>query len=122
MLAQRSDGLFKWAHLASDYVKKTDLDPMSCFNAVATSTSAKGTDLLDEMYGHILAEIIPEDQCKTAITTRFCSVMGQVLASSEPLSIAVLTAVQLHFTQEVDHYEVDDVIGLLGLLLKLHNP
>jgi hypothetical protein len=115
-LAQRSDGLFEWARLASDYVKKTGLDPMSRFNAVATGTSAKGTDLLDEMYGRILAEIMPEDQCQIAIT-RFRSVMGQILASSEPLSIAVLTAVRLHFTQEDDRYEVDDVTGLLGSLL-----
>ncbi|OAX35139.1 WD40 repeat-like protein [Rhizopogon vinicolor AM-OR11-026] len=119
MLAQKSEGLFEWARLACEYIKnmpRVDMDPMDRFKAVvaAMSEPRTGTHLLDDMYGRILKEIITEDQ---ETVTMFRSVMGQILASLEPLSITTLTAMRLHFASEDSRYEVERVIRSMGSLI-----
>jgi hypothetical protein len=96
-LALKSDGLFEWAHLSCEYIKGTDtvwLNTTNCFEAVVARTSAKGTCLLDDMYRCILVDSIPEDEEMIPV---FCSVMAQILASSELLPMAALTAMRLYF-------------------------
>jgi len=118
-LAQKSDGLFEWARLVCEYIKGTNrvgMDPMERFEAVVAGTSAKGTRLLDDMYGRILAEIMPEDEHEEAIP-RFCSVMGQIIASLEPLPMDALAAIRLHISCGDARYRVDRVIRPLGSLL-----
>ncbi|KIK35124.1 hypothetical protein CY34DRAFT_17223 [Suillus luteus UH-Slu-Lm8-n1] len=83
-LAEKSDGLFKWARLACEHFKSTDRlgeGPMTLFNAVVAGTSEKGMRLLDIMYARILGDIMLEDNRRESIPL-FCSVMGQILASS----------------------------------------
>jgi hypothetical protein len=69
-------------------------------------TSENGTPPLDVIYRHILEEIIPEDE-RVEMIPMFRSVMGQILASEEPLSMTALTAMRLHFPCELDRYELD---------------
>ena len=124
MLAEKSDSLFEWARLACEYIKgmnKVGRDPMSRFTsvvakAVVDGTAVKGTRLLDHMYGRILAEAMPDDEYEEAIPV-FRSVMGQILASLEPLPMAALAAMRLHFLCENNCYEVDRVLRPLGSLI-----
>ncbi|KAG1792154.1 WD40-repeat-containing domain protein [Suillus plorans] len=118
-LALKSDGLFEWARLACEYIKGTNkvgASPVGRYKVVITGTSEKGTRLLDDIYTRILRDIMPEDGRKETIPV-FCSVMGQVLASSEPLPIHALTAMRLHFPKGTCDYEMDGVLGPLGSLL-----
>jgi hypothetical protein len=123
-IAQTSDGLFEWARLACEYIKRTNKvgrGPMRRFEAVVAKavvdgTSAKGTHLLDEMYQRLLEEIMPHEDDEEAIPM-FQSVMGQILASREPLTKAALMSMRLHFPRVDSSYEVDDVIGPMGSLI-----
>jgi hypothetical protein len=118
-LAQKSDGLFEWARLACEYIKsagRVGVEPMDRFKAVVagTSESRRGSHLLDDMYGCILRDIVTEDEEAVAM---FRSVMGQVLASFEPLSTTALTTMRLHFPGEDGRYEVERVIKPMGSLV-----
>ena len=120
-IAQKSDGLFEWARLACEYIKRTNKigrGPMRRFEAVVAKAvvDTKGTHLLDEMYQRLLAEIMPHEDDEDAIPM-FQSVMGQILASREPLTKAALTSMRLHFPRVDSSYEVDDVIGPMGSLI-----
>lgn len=123
MLAEKSDGLFEWARLACEYIRgmnKVGRGPMSRFKSVVAKTvvdgiAVKGTCLLDHMYRRILAETMPDDEYEEAIPV-FRSVMGQILASLEPLPMAALTAMRLQFLCD-NCYEVDRVLGPLGSLM-----
>jgi hypothetical protein len=118
-LAQKADGLFEWARLACEYIKgmkKAGVDPMDRFEDViaGTSESQIGTHLLDPMYHRILAEIIiPED---TKAMARVRSVMAQILASLEPLSMSALTAMRRHFLGVSSSYKVELVMWPLSSL------
>jgi hypothetical protein len=93
VLTQKSDGLFEWACLASEHIKSMDFvsrGPMHHFQDIC-EMSAKDVHLLDEMYQHILADIMLRHMHEESIPI-FQSVMGQILASSEPLPITVLNA------------------------------
>ncbi|KIK41433.1 hypothetical protein CY34DRAFT_13061 [Suillus luteus UH-Slu-Lm8-n1] len=127
-LAEKSDGLFEWARLACEHIKSTNKlgqGPMSRFNAVVAGTSEKGTRLLDMMYARILEDIMPEDDRRESIPL-FCSVMGQILASLEPLPVPALTAMRLHFPDGRSSYDVKLLMGHLGSLVSgtsdLHTP
>jgi hypothetical protein len=120
-LARKSDGLFEWARLACEYIKGTNkagVEPMDQFENLITGASEcnTGTRLLDDMYQLILGKVMPEPENKKAIS-RVRSVMGQILASSEPLSMAALTAMRQQFPGEAAKYNVKGVIEPLGSLL-----
>jgi hypothetical protein len=118
-LAEKSDGLFEWARLACEYIKGTNkvgLDPADRFDAVVAGTSETGTRLLDMMYTRILEEIMPKHEHREAIPV-FCSVMGQILASLEPLPMPALKAMRLHFPDQHSRYNVENVIRSLGSLV-----
>ena len=123
-IARKSDGLFEWARLACEYIARTNKvgrGPMSRFEAVVgkaavDGTSAKGTHLLDEIYQRLLEEIMPQEDHTEAIPM-FRSVMGQILASREPLTKAALTFMRLHFPRVDSSYKVDNVIGPMGSLI-----
>jgi len=119
ILAQKSDGMFEWARLACEYIKgsnRLSRSPRRNFNALVTGTSGNGIRLLDDMYRRTLAEIIPEDDHEEAMPL-FRSVMGQILASREPLSKDALMAMRLHFVAAAQNYNVDDVIGPMSSLV-----
>lgn len=118
-LALKSDGLFEWARLTCEYIKDTDtvqLNPMDRFEAVIARTSAKETRVLDDVYRRILADSMRENE-REAMIPMFRSVMAQILASSEPLPTAALTAMRLYFPCVHDRYDVHRVIGSLSSLL-----
>jgi hypothetical protein len=117
-LALKSDGLFEWAHLASEHTKSTNCvsrGPMRHFCDIC-ETSMKGVYLLDEMYQCILADIMPRHMHEESIPI-FRSVMGQILASSEPLPITALNAMRQCFPCNDDHYNVNLLMRHLGSLV-----
>ncbi|KAG2031643.1 hypothetical protein BDR03DRAFT_1028823, partial [Suillus americanus] len=117
-LALKSDGLFEWARLACEHIKSTDIvspGPMPCFLEIS-GTSAKGVHLLDEMYQFILTKIMPKHRHEKVIPI-FRSVMGQILASSEPLPITALNAMRQCFPCDDDRYNVNLLMGHLGSLV-----
>jgi hypothetical protein len=123
VLAAKSDGLFEWARLACGYIKEPyfGLSPMDCFDAVVNRDPGERKNLLYDMYRLILQEITPKykytkAQYQQAIA-RFRSVMGQILATAEPLSLISLQAMRHHFPEDHDHYEIDVVIKPMGALL-----
>jgi hypothetical protein len=83
---------------------------------VVAGTSEKGTRLLDVMYARILGEIMPEDERKEAMPV-FYSVMGQILASLEPLPMPALKTMRLHFPDGRNRYNVEYVVRSLGSLV-----
>ncbi|KAG2343052.1 WD40 repeat-like protein [Suillus weaverae] len=118
VLALKSDGLFEWARLASEYIKSTNIvsrGPMHRFHDIS-ATSAKGVRLLDEMYQRILADIMPRHVHEEAIPI-FRSVMCQILASLEPLPIHALNAMRQCFPCDDDRYDVNLLMGHLGSLV-----
>ena len=117
VLSQKSDGLFEWARLACEHImgkNRVGVNPMKRFKDLVTGSSEKGTPLLDKMYHNILAEIMPEDDEAIAA---FRSVMGQIIASLEPLSLSALNAMRLHFPSGDGDYRVEQVIGPMGSLI-----
>ncbi|KAG2350104.1 hypothetical protein BDR05DRAFT_986385 [Suillus weaverae] len=117
-LALKSDGLFEWARLASEHIKSTDFvsrGPMHRFHEIS-ETSAKGVNLLDEMYQLILADIMPKHRHKETIPI-FRSVMGQMLASLEPVPITALNAMRECFPCDDDRYDVNLLMRHLGSLV-----
>jgi len=118
-LAMKSDGLFEWARLACEYILGTNVmgqDPRKRFEGVLAGTSEKGTCLLDTIYQRILKDIMPEDVYQEAIPI-FRSVMGQILASPEPLPCTVLSAMRQYFPLAGDRYKLEQVICPLGSLI-----
>jgi hypothetical protein len=120
-LARKSDGLFEWARLACEYIMSTNkagMEPMDQFEDLiaGTSESDKGIYLLDDMYRRVLKEFMPEN--KKALY-RVRSVMGQIIASLEPLSMTALTAMRQQFPGEAGNLKIDvkRVIEPLGSLL-----
>ena len=118
-LAQKSDGLFEWARLACEYINsagRAGVEPMDRFKAMVAGTSKfrRGSHLLDDMYGCILRDIVTEGEEAVAM---FRSVMGQVLASFEPLSTTALTTMRLHFPGEDGRRKVEQVIKPMGSLV-----
>jgi len=89
---------------------------MDRFEDVITGTSESqiGTHLLDDMYHRILAEIIIPENAKAMARVR--SVMAQILASLEPLSMSALTAMRRHFPGVSSSYKVELVMWPLGSL------
>jgi hypothetical protein len=117
-LSRRSDGLFEWARLACKYIEGMNKmgSPMGRFEALVAGTSAKGTRLLDDMYRRILANIMPNDE-REEVIPMFCSVMGQILVSLEPLPITALSAMRMHFPGGDGGHRVEEVIGPMGSLV-----
>jgi hypothetical protein len=69
------------------------------------------------MYRLILKDLIPKDTHYKQSLAKFRSVMGQILATNEPLPLDSLNAMQCHFPENHDRYKVDVVIKHMGSLL-----
>ncbi|KIK33197.1 hypothetical protein CY34DRAFT_66416, partial [Suillus luteus UH-Slu-Lm8-n1] len=120
-LAANADGLFEWARLACGYIKLPYFgsSSMKCFNEVVKRDPKRRKNLLYDMYRLILRDLMPKDDdthYKEAVAA-FRSVMGQILATNEPLPLDSLKAMRRHFPEDHDHYEVDAVINHMGPLL-----
>jgi len=97
-LANCSEGLFQWAFVACEFIQgngklsSPEQRFLKLFNSLATSSLTK----LDALYDTILQEVCADnDEDDMQI---FHSVMGQILALFEPLSLDALTEIQKHLS------------------------
>ena len=115
-LAIKAEGLFMWAAVASQFI----LDPpgrfgyskKKCINhLLKRGANRDGQDPLDELYGEVLEGYFTDREARLL----FRSVVGQVIASIEPLSIRSLTTLRRHPDDDDDAAVV--VLRCLGSLL-----
>ncbi|KAG2343552.1 WD40 repeat-like protein [Suillus weaverae] len=122
-LAKKADGLFEWARLACEHIKKTPVGvhPISRFNAIVNRDPEKRKNLLYDIYQLILTDIMQRDKFDgeeyEEALTKFCSVMGQILSTVEPLPMDSLNAMRSRFPDESERYKVEIVVGYMGSLL-----
>jgi WD40 repeat protein len=129
-LAKKADGLFEWARLACAYIKKSHvgLSPIEAYKAVMSPDPAQRHNLLYSMYDLILTDIMPRDvqhleKSRPTELARFCSVMGQILGTAEPLPLIYLNAMRRHFPTQEDCFKVELVVKSMGSLLSgITNP
>ena len=104
-LAEKAEGLFQWAAVACEYI--TDPPPgntqRDCIDALlerSQDPAARGElDWLYQLYTEVLDGYFKTDYVKR----RFRSVVGQLLAAFEPLSICSLTALRQHIREPRVH-------------------
>jgi hypothetical protein len=122
-LAIRAEGLFQWAAVASQFI----LDPPGRFgyskkkcvsHLVKPGANRDGQDPLDELYTEVLEGYFTDREARLL----FCSVVGQLITSIEPLSIRSLTTLRRHAGGLDDNDDDDDdavaiLLRRLGSLL-----
>jgi hypothetical protein len=112
-LAVKAEGLFQWAAVAIQFI--SDRPGRSGHSKyinrlLEPGTSRGGQDPLDELYNEVLEGYFTRKELPL-----FCSVVGQLITSIEPLTICSLTTLQ-HATDDADDVDDDDVIILLRRL------
>jgi len=95
VLATKVQGLFQWAAVACGYILNPpgffDFSGTKCIEHLLKPTAdRRRPDPLDELYKEVLKGYFQEAQCL------FRSVMGQLIAAFEPLSIQSLISLRLH--------------------------
>jgi hypothetical protein len=114
-LAVKAEGSFQWAAVASRLI----LDPPARFgyskekcisHLLEPSTNRHEQDLLDGLYKEVLEGHFTSQESRVL----FCSVVGQLIASIEPLTVRSLITLQQH----ASHNKRSDatVIGVLSRL------
>jgi hypothetical protein len=122
-LAEKADGLFEWARLACEHIKShpPGVPAKESFKAVISCDPGEQKNLLYNMYRRILTDIMRRDQYGDAeykiALARFSSVMGQILATAEPLPLDSLNIMRTCFPDESKHYEVQVMLQHMGSLL-----
>jgi hypothetical protein len=115
-LAIRAEGLFQWAAVASKFI----LDPPGRFgyskkkcisHLLKPGANRDGQDPLDELYTEVLEGYFTDREARLL----FCSVVGQLITSIEPLSIRSLTTLRRH-ADDLDDEDEDAVLILLRRL------
>jgi hypothetical protein len=96
-LVNCSEGLFQWAFVACEFIQGNGKlsSPEQRFLKLFNSPTSSSLTKLDALYDTILQEVC-SDKDKDDMEI-FQSVMGQILALSEPLSLDALIAIQKHF-------------------------
>jgi len=118
ILVDQSEGLFQWAFVACEFIQGHGRfsSPVERFNRLTHSPTAGSLRKLDSLYDTILQEICAgndEDDMQV-----FWSVMGQILALFEPLSLAALMSMRKHFPSGlVGANSVISVVKHMGSLL-----
>ncbi|KAH7907518.1 hypothetical protein BJ138DRAFT_1014364, partial [Hygrophoropsis aurantiaca] len=117
-LTRKADGLFEWARLACEYIiiRRPGSTSLDRFKAIMSQESGEHSLLLDDMYHLILKDIMGEGKDPIALK-KFHSVMGQILATLEPLPVASLNAMRHQFPDQEDCFDVELVVDLMGSLL-----
>ena len=112
-LARRAEGLFQWAAVACGYI----LEPKPVRNRTGriehilkSAADHHGQDPLNELYKEVLGEYFSDEEAQGL----FCSVVGQLLAAFEPLSIRTLTILR---RDDSDSDSVVETLRYLGSLL-----
>jgi hypothetical protein len=111
-LAKKAEGLFQWAAVAGRFI----LDPLECFelskkrcikHLLKLTSNHDRQGPLDDLYKEVLEGYLTHP--KTLLL--FCSVMGQLIAAFEPLSMCSLITLRGHASNDDD--DADSVISLL---------
>jgi NACHT domain len=116
-LAKASEGLFQWAAVASGFINSPASLGLSMTKRVQRllghTRGRNGEGLLDSLYEEVLKEYIKSDEAQIL----FRSIMGQLLAAIEPLSIDSLISLRQHAL--VDDPEDSDPVLVLEILSHL---
>jgi hypothetical protein len=110
--------LFQWAAVACGYILEPKL-VRSMKGRIAhlleSAADHRGQDLLTELYKGVLEEYFSDEEAQGL----FRSVLGQILAAFEPLSIQSLTTLRQYTSTDDDNDSdaVVDVLRYLGSLL-----
>jgi NACHT domain len=118
-LAKASEGLFQWAAVASGFINSyanLGLSDNECVQRLlGHSRGLGGEGLLDNLYEEVLKEYFKSDEAQNL----FRSVMGQLFAAAEPLSIHSLIALRRHVStvHPEDSNRVPKMLRHLGSLL-----
>jgi hypothetical protein len=91
------------------------------FKDAVSRDGVKQEHLLHDIYGLILKQIIPNDEradpeFRQTQLAKFSSVMGQIFGTAEPIPLNSLNAMQKHFPDESERYEVKDIVERVGSL------
>jgi hypothetical protein len=117
-LAKRAEGLFQWAAVACGYILEHKLVrgvKSRIERLLEHAADHRGQDLLTELYKGVLEEYFSDEETQGL----FRSVLGQILAAFEPLSIQSLTTLRQHTSGDDDENSdsVVEVLHYLGSLL-----
>jgi hypothetical protein len=118
-LTKAADGLFQWAAVACGFINGPDSLGLSMGECVERllghSRGQTGQGLLDSLYEGILEEYFKSPEAQKV----FRSIMGQILAAVQPLSIDSLIALRRHASKDDRHdsYRVLGILSYLGSLL-----
>ena len=117
-LAIKAEGLFQWAAVASQLI----LDPPARFgysmekctnHLLEPSTDRRGQGLLDGLYKDALEWYFTDQEARVL----FCSVVGQLITSIEPLTTHSLIALRRHASDDEDSdAAVTGILSRLGSL------
>jgi hypothetical protein len=111
-LAKRAEGLFQWAAVACGYILEPKLVRSRKRRIEQLlNPAAGGQDPLTELYKGVLEEYFSDEEAQGL----FRSVLGQVLAAFEPLSIHSLTTLRRHTPNDGDD-DADSVVEVLCYL------
>jgi hypothetical protein len=115
-LVDHSEGLFQWAYVACEFIQGNGklTSPEQRFLKLLNSSTTPSLTKLDALYDTILQEVCADNDKDDM--EAFQSVMGQILASFEPLSLDALIAIRKHFPS--DHAKsIRSVLKHMGSVL-----
>jgi len=117
-LATKAEGLFQWAAVACGYILEPpeffDFSRIKCIEHLLKPTADnRRPDPLDELYEEVLKGYFRHQGAQRL----FRSVMGQLIAAFEPLSIRSLIALRQHASIRDDPESVRRVLRRLSSLL-----
>jgi NACHT domain len=114
-LTKAAEGLFQWVAVACGFINSPaslGLSKAECVQRLlGHSRGRTGQGLLDKLYEETLKEYFKSDEAQLV----FRSVMGQLLAAIEPLSVSCLIALR-RYAPEGDPHDSDRVLGVLCYL------
>ncbi|KIM38372.1 hypothetical protein M413DRAFT_420490 [Hebeloma cylindrosporum] len=118
ILVNHSEGLFQWAFVACEFIQGSGrlFSPEKRYHKLTNPSNTASLTKLDMLYDTILQEVCPDnDEDDMQV---FCSVMGQILASFEPLPLDALTVIRAQFpSRAVDADDVYSVLKHMGSVL-----
>lgn len=119
-LVNHSDSLFQWAYLACEYMLGNSFGGLTVeekFDDLCSNSSdVTGDVLLQDMYYLILSKLF--DIKRPTIQARFQSVMGQILATLEPLPQTSLNTIRSRFPGiSKTNSDISTIVDHMGSLL-----
>jgi NACHT domain len=119
-LAKAAEGLFQWAAVASGFINSRSRGinmKKRVQRLLGPSQGHNREGLLDSLYEEVLKEYFKSEEAQML----FRSIMGQLLAAIEPLSVDILLALRRHAPlddpEDSDPLLVLEILGDLGSLL-----